>query len=112
MGQVDVITETVIRRPREEVASFATDPDTATRWYRNIASVSWRTPPPLAVGTQLDFVARFLGRSLKYTYEITEFEYGTKLVQRTKAGPFAMRRASWMDLLRLKELLESGARPE
>lgn len=64
---VDVVAEIAIARPRAEVAAFACDPGTATRWYENIESVGWRTPPPLAVGTGLDFVARFLGRRLSYT---------------------------------------------
>ena len=59
---VDVLTETVIRRPVGEVAAFAGDPGNAPEWYVNIASVEWRTPPPLGVGSCMDFVARFLGR--------------------------------------------------
>ena len=36
---VDVVTEVVIRRPRDDAAAFAVDPDNATRWYKNITSV-------------------------------------------------------------------------
>jgi Polyketide cyclase / dehydrase and lipid transport len=72
------------------VAAFACDPDNATRWYANIESVTWRTPPPLAVGTELDFVARFLGRRLAYTYEVREHVPGERFVMRTAQGPFPM----------------------
>ena len=64
---VDVRTETVIDRPCDEVAAYAGDPGNAPDWYANISSVEWRTPPPVAVGSQMDFVARFLGRRLAYT---------------------------------------------
>ena len=62
--KVDVSTRVTIARPRGEVAAFAIDPDNAVRWYRNIERVDWETTPPLAVGSRLGFVARFLGRRL------------------------------------------------
>jgi uncharacterized protein YndB with AHSA1/START domain len=87
---VDVRTETVIRRPCAEVAAYAGDPTHAPDWYANISSVEWRTPPPVAVGSQMDFVARFLGRRLAYTYEVAELVPGRRLVMRTADGPFPM----------------------
>src|SRR5262245_15255162 len=87
---VDVTTELTIDRPSDEVAAYAGDPSNAPHWYRNIKAVQWHTPPPLAVGSKLDFVARFLGRRLAYTYEITEFIAGERLVMRTADGPFPM----------------------
>ena len=87
---VDVVTEIEIARPRAEVAAFACDPDNATRWYENIESVAWRTPPPLAVGSRLEFVARFLGRRLAYIYEVREHVAGERFVMSTAQGPFPM----------------------
>ncbi len=65
---VDVLTETVIHRPVDEVAAFAADPANAPRWYANISSVEWETPPPAGVGSRIAFVAHFLGRRIAYTY--------------------------------------------
>jgi uncharacterized membrane protein len=87
---VDVSTRVVIDRPRAAVSRFAADPDNATRWYENIKAVEWLTPRPLAVGTRLAFVARFLGRRLAYTYEIVEHAPGSVLRMRTAEGPFPM----------------------
>jgi uncharacterized protein YndB with AHSA1/START domain len=87
---VDVRTETVIRRPCAEVAAYAGDPTHAPDWYANISSVEWRTPPPVGVGSRMDFVATFLGRRLAYTYEVAEFDPGRRLVMRTADGPFPM----------------------
>jgi len=72
------------------VASYAGDPTHAPEWYANIRSVEWRTAPPVAVGSQIDFVAQFLGRRLAYTYEIVELTSGERLVMRTTQGPFPM----------------------
>jgi uncharacterized protein YndB with AHSA1/START domain len=96
--QVDVTTEIDIDRPRTEVAAFVADPDNATTWYRNITSVRWETPKPVRVGSRVAFEARFLGRSLAYTYEIRELEPGARLVMRTDEGPFPMETTyTWHD---------------
>lgn len=87
---VDVATEIEIERPRAEVAAFASDPDNATRWYRNIEAAAWETAPPLAVGSRFRFRARFLGRTLEYTYEVVEHEPDERLVMAMTSGPFVM----------------------
>ena len=87
---VDVVTEIIIERPSRQVAAYAADPSNAPLWYANIESVSWQTPPPITVGSRIDFVARFLGRRLAYTYEIVDLVPGQRLVMRTAQGPFPM----------------------
>jgi len=87
---VDVCTDVVINRPREEVAQYAADPDRAPRWYKNIKTIEWQTPKPVRTGSRVAFVAHFLGRRLAYTYEIIEFIPGERLVMRTAEGPFPM----------------------
>jgi hypothetical protein len=87
---VDVTTEIDIDRPRSEVAAYAMDPDHATDWYKNITSVAWETPRPLSVGSRFAFTARFLGRSLAYTYEVIELVSDERFIQSTAEGPFPM----------------------
>lgn len=96
---VDITSSTDIARPRAEVAAFASDPDNAPRWYENIESVRWETAPPVAVGSRIAFVARFLGRRLAYTYQVRDLVPGERLVMSTAEGPFPMETTyTWVEV--------------
>ena len=87
---VDVSTSILIDRPREIVSAYAADPGHAPRWYVNIKTVEWKSTPPVAIGSQVAFVAHFLGRRMAYTYEVVDLVPGERLVMRTSQGPFPM----------------------
>jgi hypothetical protein len=96
--EVDVKTEIEIDRPRVEVATYASDPDNAMTWYRNIKRVEWKSPKSLQVGSRIAFVAQFLGRTIAYTYEVKEVVAGERLVMATSEGPFVMETTyTWSD---------------
>ncbi|KUG51865.1 ATPase [Serinicoccus chungangensis] len=87
---MDVTVATTFDAPRPLVAAVAGDPDQAMRWYANIRSVRWQGPSELVEGARIDFVARFLGRQLAYTYVVVELVPQERMVMRTDDGPFPM----------------------
>jgi len=95
---VDILTETDIARPRAVVSEYTSDLDNTTEWYTNIERVDWKGPKPLRVGSQVAFVARFLGRRLAYTYEVRDWVPKVRLVMSTADGPFPMETTyEWRD---------------
>lgn len=95
---MDVTVDTVFAAPRDLVVRIAADPGQAMRWYSNIRSVRWQTPPEVVEGARIDFVAGFLGRELTYTYTIVDLVPGERLVMRTDQGPFPMETTyTWWD---------------
>lgn len=88
---VDVVVESLINRPVDEVSAFAGDPSHAPEWYANIKRIEWQTEPPMRIGSRVAFVALFLGRQLEYVYEIVEHVPGERLVMQSDGKPFPMR---------------------
>jgi hypothetical protein len=96
--QIDVMNSIVINRSVADVSQYAAEPDNAPLWYKNIKSVERQTPRPAQVGSRVDFVARFLGRRLAYTYEFVESVPGRRLTMRTPGPPFTMETTyTWED---------------
>src|SRR5688500_12624113 len=87
---VDVQVARTIDCPIDTVAGYASDPPNVPLWYRRIETVKWLTEPPVAVGSRMAFEARFLGKRLVYTCEVTEYTPGETRTMTTAEGPFPM----------------------
>jgi uncharacterized membrane protein len=86
----DVEVETVIRRPRGEVADYAMDWRNDTTWIRALSEARQVTDGPVGVGSRVERVAGFLGKRIEYVNEIVELDPGERLVMRSVKAPFPM----------------------
>jgi uncharacterized membrane protein len=86
----DVTVETVIARPRDEVARYTTDWRNDPSWIRAINGVRLVTEAPLRVGSQVERSATFLGRRIEYVNEVAELEPERRLAMRSVKAPFPM----------------------
>lgn len=85
---MNITTTIVIECPIATVASYAGDPSNTPEWCRRIESAEWQTDPPITLGSQITFHARFMGKRLVYTSEVVEFTPGEQVATRTAPGPF------------------------
>jgi Polyketide cyclase / dehydrase and lipid transport len=88
---VDISAETVIRAPREQVASFAADPANDPAWIGGVETAEIVEGDGVGVGTKVRRRAKFLGKSIVYVNEIVELQPGVVLRMRSVEGPFPMR---------------------
>jgi uncharacterized membrane protein len=87
---VDVTATATIDCPCQEVVAYLRDPANDTSWIGGLRSARLLTPGPVAVGSQVERVASFLGRRVDYVNEITELT-GERLAMRSVRSPFPMR---------------------
>jgi carbon monoxide dehydrogenase subunit G len=76
----------VVERPPDEVFEFLTDLSNVAAWQSGAVEV--RQPEePLRVGTRYVQVLKFLGKRIKTSLEVVEFEPGRRFSLKTVSGP-------------------------
>src|SRR5215210_4019258 len=88
---LDVQVETVVARPREDVAAYVFDWRNDTEWIGGISEARLLGDGRLGVGSRVARVAKFLGKRIEYVNEVSELEPARRLVMRSVKGPFPMR---------------------
>jgi Polyketide cyclase / dehydrase and lipid transport len=87
---IDTRAVITVARSRDEVAAYLRDPANDPSWIGGLRTARLVTEPPVAVGSQVERVASFLGRRIEYVNEITRLT-GTRLAMRSVRSPFPMR---------------------
>ena len=87
---IDVKVEVFIHRSREDVTSYAMNPDNDPVWISGIVEAKMLTDPPLGRGTQVSRVARFLGKRIEYVLEVVDYDPSSLMQMKSVKGPFPM----------------------
>jgi uncharacterized membrane protein len=86
----DVTVETIVDRPRAEVARYAMDWRNDRDWIGALSDVRLVSGEPFGVGSQVERIGSFLGKRIEYVNEVVELEPGTRLAMRSVKAPFPM----------------------
>jgi uncharacterized membrane protein len=87
---IDVTAEVHVRRPRDEVAAYMTDPANDAEWIGGLREARVVGGGPVTEGARVARVASFMGRKVEYVNEITALEPGRMLDMRSVKAPFPM----------------------
>lgn len=74
-----VHVERTINRPAAEVFEFFSDASNNPLWQKGMKSCVWTSEGRLGVGSTYDQEAEFMGRPVRSSFEVTEFEPGRKI---------------------------------
>lgn len=83
---IEVTASVSINRSAEDVFEFLADMANNPRWQQGMRSCTWTSEPPLALGSTYDQEASFLGKKIVSSFEVVEFEPGTRIRIRTTGG--------------------------
>lgn len=76
----------LISRPPEEVFAYMDDVSREREWQPNLLSAEQDPSGPTRVGSRKRYVSRFMGREIRNSYLVTEFEAGRRIVCEAEKG--------------------------
>jgi hypothetical protein len=71
---VNTTTSIEIARPADVVFDVIADMSRNTEWQKGMRSCRWTSDPPIGVGSTYEQTARFAGRDIVTTFEVTDFD--------------------------------------
>jgi uncharacterized protein YndB with AHSA1/START domain len=90
-----VTRSTTISRPADQVFTFVSTPENDPRWVPVSLRHEKTSPGPMQVGTRTEEHLKFMGRGMRYVWEVTTYNPPHLLAYRTISGamPFTLRLA-------------------
>ena len=108
-----VVVSVDVDRPAADVFAYLDEVEHNPEWLAGMQSARWITDPPRGVGSRYEQVARFLGKEIRTSFEVTEHLPGRRVTIRSLEGssfPITVTReveALGADRSRVTETVES-----
>jgi len=102
MNEFQIVRE--IERPVEDVFSALVNFDRVPDWNSSVLEIRWSKDAPLAVGSTLVYVGKFLGRTFESDAQVTEFTPSTRYSSKSVSGPF------YLEVENILESIDGGTR--
>jgi uncharacterized protein YndB with AHSA1/START domain len=83
---IEIVAEVEIDRAPDEVFAFLADMSNNPSWQKGMRECRWTSEPRLRTGSTYDHVARFLGKQIVSSFEVTELDPGHRIRIRTTGG--------------------------
>jgi uncharacterized protein YndB with AHSA1/START domain len=93
-----------IDRPAEDVFSALVNFDRVPDWNSSVREIRWSKDAPLAVGTTMVYVGKFLGRTFESDAQVTELAPNTRYCSKSTSGPF------YLEVENILEPIDGGTR--
>jgi uncharacterized protein YndB with AHSA1/START domain len=92
---MQIVRSTTISRPADQVFTFVSTPENDPRWVPVSLRHEKTSPGPMQVGTRTEEHLKFMGRRMRYVWEVTAYNPPHLLAYRTISGamPFTLRLA-------------------
>jgi hypothetical protein len=87
----------LIPRSAADVFAFISDATNNPKWQRGMRSCRWISGPPIGVGSVYEQEARFLGRTVRTTFAVTELEPATSVTISSTSGSFPITVRRWVE---------------
>lgn len=88
---MDLVTTVEIECPAPDAFGVISDFTRNPQWQSGMKRAVWTSEPPLRVGSTYDQRARFLGRDVITSFEVTAFDPGTSITIESRASSFPIR---------------------
>ncbi|GJM38120.1 MAG: hypothetical protein DHS20C19_14870 [Acidimicrobiales bacterium] len=104
VDDVEMRSEIEIDRPVEQVFAVVADMSRNPEWQTGMVSCTWTTEPPILVGSTYDQVASFMGKEIRTSFAVTEYEAPSRIRIESTVSTFPL------DITRIVEPHGDGSR--